>query len=1022
MDRITLFALNNSRVFILFLFSIVTLGLFTFITMPSQEDPEITIRNAQVLAYFPGMSADKVENLIAKPLEKTIKEIPEVENITSTIRTSQVIIGLKVFDRYFDLAPIWQDLRNKISDTAKELPDGTIGPTVNDDYGRVSSITVGLTGDGFTYPELEDLADFAQDKLATLNTVSKVELFGIQEEQVYLDVNAARLSYYGFSFADLISALTQQNVILPGGSIDADGRTIVIEPSGNFTSLDEIRNIQVEVGQDGQLVYLQDIATVRRATVNPPEKAVYFNDQPAIMLAISMMPHINIDDFEKEVNTALDALQLEFPLGIEMGYATYQPELVQASVQSAVRNLMQTVTVVLLVVILFLGRCTGMIVGAIVPLTIFCAIIIMNMMGIDLQRMSIAAIIVALGLLVDNGIVIAEDIKKRLDAGKEVTSSALATVKTLGVPLLTSSLTTILAFMPLMMAENASSEYLRSLSQVIMIALLSSWFLAMTATPFLCTLFLKKERVGESPDSDRYDPGNSFWQRKYKTVLEFTLCFRFIFVVLMIAILIGSVILLSHIPKQMMPYSDRNQFMVYIDLPAGTSVDETTRVTRRFTSWLADETQNPAVKNHVAYIGYGGPRFFLMVSPPKPSDNIAFVIVNTRHTEDVWPMIEKIDHYGLQNMPEARVRPKALFLGPTEIGLVEYRIIGSDVEYLYRTARQIEDHIRTIPGVRDVVNDWNEPVIRTHVDINQVSARRAGVSSESIANALNAYFSGAKISDYRDGDTSIPITVKGDETRNNWSGLQNIPVLSDEGKPIPLSQLAEFKPYPAPDQFKRYNQERTIRVSAKHKTRQATDLHQEIYPFIQALDLPSGMRIETGGEIEGSKKANKALSENLPFAVIGIMILLVLQFNSLRRMAIIMLTIPLVAIGAALGLSLGQAFFSFTAILGIYSLIGIIVNNGIVLLEKMDEELVSGQVVHDAIINACLARVRPILMTTLTTILGLTPMALFGGALWYPMAVTIMGGLAVGSLLTLGFVPVLASFLLCNKQKKELLA
>lgn len=1019
MDRITSFALNNSRVFVLFLFCIFAVGAYTFTTMPSQEDPEITIRNAQVSAYFPGMSADKVENLLAKPLEKKIKEIPEVEDIISTIRTGQVIIDIKLFDKYFELEPIWQDLRNKMNDIASDLPDGTIGPIVNDDYGRVSSITVGLTGDGFTYPELEDLADYAQDNLAALSTVSKVEIYGIQEEQIYLDINAARLSYYGFSFADLIASLTQQNVILPGGSIDADGRTIVIEPSGNFTSIDQIKNIQVENGKDGQLLYLQDIATVRRTTIEPPKLAAYFNDKPAIMIGISMMPRMNVDEFEQQVVATLDQLQQEFPAGIEMGYATYQPELVKASVNSAVSNLIQTVAVVLVVVVIFLGLRIGLIVGAIVPLTIFCAIIIMNIFGIDLQRMSIAAIIISLGLLVDNGIVVAEDIKKRFDAGKDIQLSALATVKTLGVPLLTSSMTTILAFVPLILAENVISEYLRSLSQVIMIALLASWFLAITATPFLCTLFLKRNNQASNEPEQQQESDNTIWHQRYKKFLEFILRFRMIFVAVMVAMLFGAITLLGQIPKQMMPYSDRNQFMVYIDLPAGTSVDETTRVTKRFTSWLSDKEQNPEVKNNVAYIGYGGPRFFLMVAPPQPSDNIAFAIINTESQADVWPMIEKIYDYGAENMPEARLRPKALFLGATEIGLVEYRVIGNDIEQLYRIARKIENHIDSIQGVREVLNDWNEPVIRTNVDINQANARRAGVSSESIANALNAYLSGVKISDYRDGDASIPIKIQGDETRDNWSGLQNIPVLSDEGKPIPLAQLAQFTSYPAPDKFKRYNQERTITVIAKHATLQAADFHEEIYPFIQSLDLPDGMRIEIGGEIEGSENANKALFENLHVAVIGIMILLVLQFNSLRRMGVIMLTIPLVVIGAALGLSLGQSFFSFTAILGIYSLIGIIVNNGIVLLEKMDEELAEGVIASDAIINACLARMRPILMTTLTTILGLIPMAMFGGDLWYPMAVTIMGGLATGSVLTLGFVPVLAS-LFFNKPTTKL--
>lgn len=1012
MDRVASFALRNSRFFILLLSSIVVLGAFTFATIPSQEDPEITIRNAQVSAYFPGMSADNVESLIVKALERTIKEVPEVENITSTVRTGEAIVDIKLHDRHFRLAPIWQDLRTKVEDISEDLPDGTIGPFVNDDYGRVSSITVALTGEGFTLSELEALADLAQNRLVSPGTVSKVEIHGIQREHIYLEANAARLSHFGLTFADLILALTQQNVVLPGGSIDADGRKIVIEPSGSFTSLEDIRNLQVQTGQDGRFVYLQDLVTVRRDVVSPPERAAYFNGKPAIILAISVTPRTNIKDFEADVRTVLDELQPVFPLGVEIGYVTYQPELVQRSIRSAVGNLIQTVAVVLLVVVLFLGLRTGLIVGAIVPLTILSTLIIMDMFGIDLQRMSIAAIIISLGLLVDNGIVVAEDIKRRTNAGGEAAASALSAVRTLGLPLLTSSLTTILAFTPLILAENATSEYLRSLAQVVAIALLASWFLAISATPALCTWFLKAKKTGGSPNRDAPAPDGGYWHEKYRNALEILLRFRICLVLLMMAVLGIAIAVLGILPRQMMPQSDRNQFMVHIDLPAGTSVEATTDAAKRFSSWLADDRINPEMKSHAAYVGYGGPRFFLMVSPPKPADNTAFVVANTERTEDVQPMIEKIRRYGLQHMPEARLRPKSLFLGATETGLVEYRIIGTDVLQLYRSARRLENRMLDIPGTLAPVNDWSEPVIRTRVDIDQVRARRAGVSSESIAKALNAYFSGASISDYREGDTSIPITLRGDETRNNLSGLRNLPILSSAGDPIPLEQLADIRAYPAPDKFRRFNQERTIVVSVRHESWQAADLHEEIRPFIEELDLPPGMRIETGGEVEASGKANRSLLENLPLAVLGILALLLLQFNSWRRMGIIMLTMPLVIIGAVLGLAFGQAFLSFTAILGIFSLIGIIVNNGIVLLEKMDQELATGHRIHDAIVNACVARMRPILMTTLTTILGLIPLALFGGDLWYPMAMTIIGGLAVGSVLTLGFVPVLASLFL----------
>ncbi len=1006
MDRITQFAVNNSRATILAIFFITLIGIQTFITMPSQEDPEITIRNAQVTAYFPGMPADQMENLIAKPLEKKIKEISEIEEIKTTVTTGKVIIQPKVYDTYFDLDPIWQDLRNNMKDMQGSLPEGTKGPVVNDDFGRVSVATIAMTGDGYTMQEMRDVALHLQDQIGAMNSVSKVTVMGVQEERIYMEINAARLSQYGVPLANLVKELKAQNIVLPGGSINADGRVIAIEPSGNLKSIEEIKNIQVQVPDLDQVIYLQDIAKITRSYTDPSQYAAFYNNKPAVVLAVSMVPRYNIEDFGLEITTRVEELEQELPIGLELDYATFQPTLVTKSVSSAVSNLYQTVGVVLVVVILFLGLRTGLIVSAIVPLTILMSFIIMNFWGIDLQRMSIAAIIIALGLLVDNGIVIAEDMRTRMDNGEDKKQAAMLAAKSLGVPLFTSSLTTIFAFMPLMMANDVSGEYLRSLSQVIIVTLLSSWFLAMYATPTLCYWFLSDKKQKKTNKKDVYK-GKVYVI--YRNILDRLLKLRIAFVLLMVGLLVVSVMGLSIIPKQMMPYSDRNQFLIYLDLPAGTHISETEKVTRRLTDWLEDKKQNPDVESSIAYIGYGGPRFFLSLSPPDAADNVSFLVVNTDTPKDVINVIERVDNYILANLPEASGRSKRMSLGAGEIGLVEYRVIGSDVTTIYQIGRTIENHMRKAKGSVGVTNDWGEPVIRTRVNIDQDRARRAGVTSQSIAQSMSAYFDGVSVSDYREGDKIIPIVIRGDETRDDWSDLRSLPVPTENGGTIPLIQVADFEGYIAPGKFKRFNQERSLTVSGKHSIKQATEFHNEIYPFISEIKLPEGYRIEIGGEVESSAEGNAALAENLPFALIGIIVLLVLQFNSFRRPAIIMLTIPLVVIGAVMGLMISGAFFSFTALLGIYSLVGIIVNNGIVLIDRIDIERDGGKNIKDSIIEACLARMRPILMTTLTTILGLIPMALFGGAMWFPMAVVIMGGLAVGSILTLGFVPVLYS-------------
>lgn len=1015
MHRIAQFAISNSRATILALILVTLIGVQTFLSMPSQEDPEITVRQAQVTASFPGMPPDQMENLIAKPIEKKIKEISEVEEIETSVRTGQVIIKPKVYDTYFDLDPIWQELRNSMDDISSDLPEGTAGPFVNDDFGRVSVATIAMTGDGFTMREMRDAAMHLQDKIGAMDSVSKVLVMGVQSERIYMEINATRLSQYGFSFKELVRQLKSQNVVLPGGSINADGRMIAIEPSGNLQSIEEVKNIHIKIPDGEKVIYLQDIADVFRGYVDPSEYAAFYNDKPAVILAVSMVPRYNIEDFGVELTSKVEELQSALPLGLELDYATYQPTLVTKSVSAAVSNLYQTVAVVLVVVVLFLGLRTGLIVSAIVPLTILMSFIIMDLWGIDLQRMSIAAIIISLGLLVDNGIVIAEDMSSRIDKGESKKNAAFSAAKSLGVPLFTSSLTTIFAFLPLMMAKDVSGEYLRSLSQVIIITLLSSWFLAMYATPTLCFWFLSDKKKTDKANQSKGKEYDGIVYTVYRSLLKRVMGFRLGFIALMFALLVLSVIGLSIIPKQMMPYSDRNQFLVYIDLPAGTHVDVTEKTTRQLTKWLSDETVNPDVESSIAYIGFGGPRFFLALSPPDPSDSVAFLVVNTKSSEDVVNVIDRVDRYILENMPEVQGRSKRMSLGAAEIGLIEYRIVGPDVATLYQLGRTIENGMRFIPGNVGIINDWGEPVIRTRINIDQDRARRAGLTSQSIAQSLSAYFDGVTVSNYRENDKIIPIVVRGDASSDDWSQLRVLPVLSDSGESVPLIQVADFEGYLAPSKFNRIDQERTLTVSGKHRTMQATDFHASIWPFIEGLELPDGYRIEIGGEVESSAKGNAALGENLPFALFGIIALLVLQFNSFRRPAIIMITIPLVIIGAVMGLMVSGAFFSFTALLGIYSLVGIIVNNGIVLIDRIDIERNDGKEIPEAIVQACLVRLRPILMTTLTTILGLMPMALFGGAMWYPMAVAIIGGLAVGSVLTLVFVPVLYSLFFNEK-------
>jgi multidrug efflux pump subunit AcrB len=1015
---LTSFALRNSRLTLVFVLVVVILGVVIYLDYPRQEDPSITVREAIVTAVFPGMTPTRVEDLITRPIERAIRELPEVDEIRSDSKTGASVVHVTLGDRYVDLQPIWQRLRDRMADLEPDLPDGTIGPNVNDEVGLTAIATIALWADGFDLAEMAEVAKSLRDAIYGLDGIKKVEIYGVQDERVFLNVSNARLAELGLSPAILVDTLQQQNIVLPGGTIDASGVNVLVEPSGNLERVADIRTVPFTVPDTGEILQLGDVADVSRGYADPPDKPVFYDGHPAIVLAVSIVDGVNAVAFGKRLTERMGDFEAGLPIGYVLEYATYQPDLIEAAVNSAAVNVYQTLAIVLIVVMLFLGVRTGLIVGAIVPLTMLLAVIVMRLLGIDLQRVSIAAMIIALGLLVDNGIVVAEDIRRRVGAGVAKRDAALAAGQTLALPLLTSSLTTILAFLPMMLAVGGAGEYTRSLSQVIIIVLLGSWFLAMTVTPSLCNWFLKQPEAAPKGESD-VPP--SATQRVYRDILSALLRVRLPFVGVMVVCLVGAVILFQGVPKEFFPGSDRNQFLIYVDLPAGSSIRETEQVVRGLTTWLGDPALNPDVASATGYVGDGGPRFFLSLSPLDPDPNHGFVVANSTTVEAVPGLVDKVRGEGAELFPGARLRVKPMWLGPSETGLVEVRLTGPDAERLYEAARTVEATLRAIPGTLNVENDWENKILKLRVAVDQARARRAGVTSQDIAISLSSFISGSTVTDYREGDLIIPVVMRGaDDERGQLSMLQSMTVYSVQtGASVPLPQIASIIPEWQFGLIKRFDQERTITVRATHETMKAGALAAAIRPTLEALDLGPGYRWEYGGELESSAKAQANLFASMPYCLAAIVVLLIWQFNSIRRPLIILLTIPLSFIGAVAGLIIMGAPFGFMAILGLFSLAGIIINNGIVLIDRIEEERTTGLDIRRALEAACLARLRPIVMTTVTTVLGLTPLILFGGPLWYGMANVIAFGLALGTVLTLGVVPVLYSLFFDFRQKSH---
>jgi multidrug efflux pump subunit AcrB len=1005
MDKFARFVIERARFSLLLVISVLVAGLVVYQTQPRQEDPEIKLRGAQVVAQFQGMSPERVEQLLIRPIEEAIKEIPEIKEIKSLAMTGTAIISPEVDSQYDDLDPIWATLRNKMEDLQASLPDGTQGPFVNDDFGRVAVVTLALTGNDFSMAELADVAEDVSDSMSTLPLVARTDLYGVQEETIWLELDPDFMAQLDLTTTAIVQAIRGQNVVMSGGTINADGQNLVIEPSGDFESLDQIRNLPIST-KEGGLVYLQDLATITRSYNDPPRSPAYFNNQPAIVLGISMVTSSNVVELGHQVTERLATLRPQLPVGMNLDVAIFQPDLVEDSVSSATSNLLQTVVVVLVVVMLFLGLRTGLIVGAMVPLTMMVTLVGMSIWGIELHRISIAAIIVALGLLVDNGVVVAEEIRQRLDNGVDRLEAALATPRSLAIPLLTSSLTTVVAFMPLVLIQDTTGEFLRSLGQVLAIALLASWLLSITITPAMCYWFLDDKIADEKVEASSEGAAYSL----YRGTLVWALSHRVVIGVIVVVMLIATGLVFQTVKQRSLGPSERNQFVVYVDLPAEAAISETIETTRRLSAFLSDKARNPEVTDVLSYVGSGGPRFFLALSPNDPQPNKAFMVVNTETDKQIQAVMRRTDRYFDTDLPQASGRSEVLFLGPAALGTVELRIVGQSIDDLRRIGLDVRNVFYSVPGIQAVRSDWENSVLKIRVEIDQERARRNGITSEQVAMTLSGFFDGTVATHYREGENVIPVSIRASaENRNSLDRLRTIELQSANGTPVPLIQIARFEGEIEPSRVRRVNQERALSVFAKHPNMTAVELYEVIEQQVEQIQLPPGYRIELEGEIKGAAESNSKLMGFAPHALFIIVLLLVLQFDSFRRPAIIMLTIPLVVVGAFFGLAVFRAYFDFTAMLGLFSLAGIIINNGIVMIDRIDQNRESGHDVQDSIVEAALTRARPIVMTTITTVVGLLPLALFGGEFWHGMAIVIMCGLAVGTLLTLIYVPVLYS-------------
>ncbi|WP_066261315.1 efflux RND transporter permease subunit [Hydrogenophaga flava] len=1011
--KLTESALGASRLTFFVAALVLLAGMFAFLKFPSQEEPSTTIRDAMVFVANPGLPVERMEQLIARPLEERLRELPEVKHVVSTVRTGLLITQVTVHEHHADLQPIWQKVRAKLAEVSPLFPDGTLPAQVNDDFGRVAVASIAVTAPGFSMSEMREPLKRLRDQLYTLPGVQSVSFHGLQDERVYIEFDRARLAGLGLGAPAVLQQLQQQNVVLSGGQVVLGGLNSALVASGEIVSLDALRQFVLSVpqrsGSADATVRLGDIARIQVLPADPPDSAAVYRGEPAVVLGVSMRAGQNIQAFGESLKARVAELQQQLPAGFALDYVTFQADVVDQEMGKMNRVMGETIVIVMAVVVLFLGWRAGLVVGSIVPLTILGTLIAMQLLSIELHNVSMAAIIIALGLLVDNGIVIAEDIERRLAAGEERREACIRAGQTLAIPLLTSSLVIIFAFSPFFFGNTSINEYLRPLVIVLALSLLGSWLFCLTVTPLLCYHFLKPSHHAAQADA----PPETKFYRAYRRVIATVLDHKAVFLGAMALLFTGAMAMLASVPAGFLPPSDRPQYQITLELQPGSDSRATLSTVQAVSRWLSDKEANPEVTTSIGYVADGGPRIILGLNPPLPASHIGYFTVGVQDKDALDPMIERTRDWLAQHHPGLRADVKRFSLGSSDSGTVAYRISGPDEGELRRLGAQLQTALRGVPGVVGVRDDWDQRVPRLDVQIDQRKARRLGITSEDVATSLGARFSGVAVSALRDGDTLVPLVVRGTAAeRHQPEDVANSLIYPATGAaPVPLSAIATVSMGSEPSVVRRRDLARTLTVQGRSETQTAQQVVDQLAPTVAALALPPGYRIELGAEIEEAAEANEALSEYLPHAAVAMLILFVWQFGSFRKLALILSIIPFALIGVAPALKIAGEPLGFMANFGLLSLAGIIVNNAVLLLERIEAELAAGKSRREAVIGAAVQRLRPIVMTKLTCVAGLVPLLLFGGPLWSGMAVTIMGGLLLGTLVTLGLVPVMYELL-----------